>query len=89
MVVPLSRKFLRWFVYKTLSRTKYRFTYLHVKNNHAALFAVLLALDQLGVPVDAAYTSEVDEDGQLIARARHPSLIQLGDINPTRDRFVL
>ena len=71
MVVPLSRKFLRWFVYKTLSRTKYRFTYLHVKNNHAALFAVLLALDQLGVPVDAAYMciSEVDEDGQLIARA--------------------
>ena len=37
------------------------------------VFLTMLALDQLGVPVDAAYmcTSEVDEDGQLVARAKN------------------
>ncbi len=40
-----------------------------------------LVLDQLGIPVEAYYASEIDEKAVSISARHYPDIIQLGDVN--------
>ena len=54
------------------------------------IVSAMLALKQLGIEVEAYYSSEVDCDAIIVTQYHHPEVIELGDIrNLTHDKVKM